>query len=136
MGVLVYIKIKICTIYNLLHFHCGFKIQKFHSVSGGEGRHNNAFIHMRANAERKTQACCKHTHTHMRTQSGTLVGGRIPFETCGAEKTWFASAHARGRVRTLRLLRCLNVNFGLFPIRRLSHTQTKTRLSLLIFTLR
>lgn len=64
MGLLVYIKIKICTIYNLLHFHCGFKTQKFHSVSGGEGCHNNASIHMRANAERKTQACRKHTHTH------------------------------------------------------------------------
>lgn len=71
MGVLVYIKIKICTMYNLLHFHCGFKTQKFHSVSGGEGCHNNAFIHLRANAERKTQACRKHTHTHAHAKWNT-----------------------------------------------------------------
>lgn len=48
-AVLISIKIKKCSIYNLLHFHCGFKAQKFHSVTGGEGCHNNATIHTKAN---------------------------------------------------------------------------------------
>lgn len=80
-----------------------------------------------------------HTHTHSRGRKVEhwWVAG-FPLKPA-VQKRLDLQVHmhgVEGGLCTSRLLRRLNVNFGLFPIRRRTHTQTKTRLSLLIFTLR